>query len=894
MEILTTHINADFDGLAAMVAALRLHPEARLFFPGSREESVRRMLESGLVEISELKRKDVDPSLLTRVILCDVRQRERIGVVAEWLEENPGIEVWAYDHHPPAESDIAVSGGIVDPEAGSTSTVLCEEMERRGISISPTEASLLLLGIYEDTGSLTHATTGPRDLQAALRLLGQGGDLGLVRRFVTRSLSAQHLDILHRMTQRLEVHRIRGHRVGLVEIDLDGYVEELAPLVSRCLEIFDLPLLFALFSEAANDRVTLIARGAVPGFDLGQALAEVAGGGGHATAAAARLKETTVLEARERLLAFLHRSLPPSARARDLMITPFFELSAATTVDEAKARLNGWRVNAVPVVDPEQQGRVIGVVTRTLLDAAIQHGLGGRPLERVTAPEAVWADPDAPAEEVEEKLLAGRSRFVLVGDPRAGRPLGLITRMQILRHLHGRLADFEERFDRRAEQQKEKRQKITQLLDRLLPAAFKERVETVARVSREAGVPVYIVGGFVRDLLLERDLLREQQDLDLMVEGDGLDFAARLAAALGGRMREHRAFLTAVVVDRDGFHIDVATARSELYRAPAVLPEVQMSALRQDLFRRDFTINTLAIRLGPEPVPELIDYFGGRKDLKDKVLRVLHSLSFIDDPTRVLRAVRLELRLGFHISPETLRLADVALAEGIFEHLSGARLREELEMLLDDPGLALRGIDRLAELGILRVLHPRLELTAAARERLRAARAAADWYLLEGLTDPPVRPWRLMLLALAQDLDATDRGLLADRLLLAGEDRRLLTDFSGHLAAARRTLSGDPPPHRAAEALEPLAGEELLLLLAEADDDLRAWVRRDLSELRRLRLEIRGADLLAAGIPPGPDIGRALQAARRARLDGLLQGSSKETDPRQAELDYALSFLRST
>jgi tRNA nucleotidyltransferase (CCA-adding enzyme) len=276
------------------------------------------------------------------------------------------------------------------------------------------------------------------------------------------------------------------------------------------------------------------------------------------------------------------------------------------------------------------------------------------------------------------------------------------------------------------------------------------------------------------------------------------------------------------------------------------------------------------------------------------VLRVLHSLSFIDDPTRVLRAVRFELRLGFHISPETLRLAEVALAEGIFEHLSGARLREELERLLDDPALALRGIERLAEMGVLRVLHPRLELTAAIRERLRAARAAADWYLLEGLTDPPVHSWRLMLLALTQDLDAAERGRLADRLLLAGEDRRLLTGFPEHLAAARRTLGAQLPPHRAAEALEPLAGEELLLLLAEGDDDIRAWVRRDLSELRRLRLEIRGADLIAAGVPPGPDIGRALQAARRARLDGLLEGSSKETDPRQAELDYALSFLRST
>ena len=296
MELLATHINADFDALAAMVAASRLHPGAQMFFPGSREESVRRMLESGLVEIAEVKRKDVDPAALTRVILCDVRQRDRIGVVAEWLETHPGIAVWAYDHHPDSGNDVAVSGGLVDPAAGSTSTLLVEEMERRGLGYGAAEANLLLLGLYEDTGSLTHATAGPRDVAAVLRLLERGGDLGVVRRFVTRPLSARHLDVLHRMAQRLEVHRLRGHRVGLVELDLGGYVEELAPLVSRCLEIFALPLLFALFSEGAdNDRVTLIARGELAGFDLGQAVAALAGGGGHATAAAARLKGKTLL-----------------------------------------------------------------------------------------------------------------------------------------------------------------------------------------------------------------------------------------------------------------------------------------------------------------------------------------------------------------------------------------------------------------------------------------------------------------------------------------------------------------------------------------------------------------------------------------------------------------------
>jgi tRNA nucleotidyltransferase (CCA-adding enzyme) len=875
MELISTHLGADFDGFASMIAARRLHPGAELFFPGSREGSLRQMIEARRIELPELRHKDVDPTVLTRVILCDIRQRDRVGIVAEWLEANPGIEIWAYDHHPPSESDLPVAGGIVDPEAGSTSTLIVEELRRRSLGCSAEEADLLLMGIYEDTGSLTYATTGPRDLLAAAWLLEQGGDLAAVRSSVTRPLDPERLDVLHRMTQRLEVHRIVGHRVGVVEVELGRYVEELAPLVSRCLDVFELPLLFALFGE--GDRVTLIARGYLEGYDLGDTLAGFAGGGGHATAASARLKDTTLLEAREQLLEFLARTLPPAARARDLMIAPFYILPASASIDEAKAGLNARRINAAPI---ERDGRIVGTVSRQILDAALQHGLGARPVATVMSPELEWVGPDAPAEEVRERMLARHPRFVLVGDP-AGRPLGVVTRMQLLRHLHGQITDFEERIDRRSERQKEKRERVAHILEKRLPPALTSRVETIAEVSRRDGVPVYLVGGFVRDLLLER----ENRDLDLVVEGNGIEFATRLAEATGGRVRAHRAFLTAVVVDPEGFHVDVATARSEFYRAPAALPEVQTSALRQDLFRRDFTINTLAIRLGPEPTPELIDYFGGRRDLKEKTLRVLHSLSFIDDPTRILRAVRLELRLGFRISPETLHLAEVALSEGVFDHLSGSRLRDELALLLDDPALALRGIERLAELGVLRALDPRLELDDAVHARLREARAAHDWYRLEGLDDPPVEAWRLLLTALAADFDAENLDRLAGRLMLAGEDRRLLTGFQDRLAAARSVLegAGEPRPHEAVQALEPLHGEELLLLMAEGDEAVRGWVRRYLTELRRLKLGIRGADLLAAGVPPGPRIGEALRATLEARLDGRID----ETQ----ELRYALGSV---
>lgn len=894
MELIATHIGADFDAFSSMIAARKLHRSAHLFFPGSREESLRRMLETGLVEFDELRQRQIDPDDVERVILCDSRQRRRIGVLAEWLDERPGIEVLAYDHHPPGDDDLEVAGGAVDPGVGATATLMTEALDRAGLELDPLEATLLLMGIYEDTGSLTYASTSPRDHVAAARLMELGGDLESVRRWALYRLDSEHLDVLHRMTREIEFVRVRGHRVGVVALELGEFVDELAPLVSRCVELYELPLLFALFGD--GDHVTLIARGNAPGVDLGEILDHY-GGGGHPTAAAARVGEATVLEVREELLAHLAEVLPPAARAADLALADFFVLPAGTTVARAKAQLVERRVNSAPVAAPGEAGdgggpdaaaegaaaqrpRLVGAVTRQLLDAALQHGMGERPVERVMEGELEWVGADAPAEAVGQRMLERHPRFVLVGDRESGRAEGLITRMQVLRHLHTRVAEQEVRLER-VEHIKTQREDARRMLSDL-DAGIARRVDAARRLAREHRVAAYLVGGLVRDLLLGR----ENRDLDLVVEGDGPHFARLLAGELGGRVREHRAFMTAVVVDRDGFHIDVATARSEFYREPAALPEVATSALRQDLYRRDFTVNTLAIRLGPGDKPELIDYFGGRRDLEDGVIRVLHSLSFIDDPTRVLRAVRLEERLGFEISQETLHLVEVALEEGVFERLSGSRLREELKLLLDEPAVALRGLDRLAELHLLPTLDADLDLTAGLRQRLRDAVGAYHWFCLEELPGPEVELWRLLLVVLAESLPAPDGAeRLAERLMLAGEHREVVTGAHRRLTGARAVVRRPGArPHEVAEALAELRGEDLLLLLGCEEEPARARVRRDLTEYRRFELQVRGADLVAAGIEPGPPIGEALRRTRNARLDGDLG--------REDERDFALAAAR--
>lgn len=875
MELLVTHVGADFDAFASMMVARRLHPGAQLFFPGSREVSVRRMIALRGLEVPELRQRDVEVERLERIVLCDTRQRERLGIVAEWLAARPEIEVVGYDHHPDAEGDLAVAAGRVDPAVGATSTLIAELLRERGLAPAADEATLLLMGIYEDTGSLAYPTTSARDLAAAAWLLDQGGDLAAVRRFALHAPGRRHLEVLHRMTEELEVRRIRGQRVGLVALELGAYVDELAPLVSRCVEMFDLPLLFAIFGE--GDRVTVIARGELAGFHLGSALDALTGGGGHETAAAGSLRGVTVLEVRERLLAYLEESLPPAARARDLMIAPFAAVDAEATVAAAKERLLRARVNAAPVL---AGGLPAGAVTRQLLDGALQHGLGERPVSTVMARDVARVAPEAPAEELGALMVGQHPRFVLVVDPQSGKPVGVVTRMALLRHLHGRLEEAAEPLERRAREVKARRQGVGALLSERLAPALRAHVEAIAEVSRRTGAPAYLVGGFVRDLLLGRD----NRDLDVVVEGDGPAFARELASALGGTVRVHEAFLTASVRSEGQAVVDVASARSEFYRAPAALPEVETSALRQDLYRRDFTINTLAIRLGPDGPYELVDFFGGQRDLKDGVLRVLHSLSFIDDPTRVLRAVRLSLRLDFRISPETTRLVAVAVEEGIFDQLSGSRLREELQLLLDDAETAVRGLEHLDELGVLAALHPALRLDGERLHALRQARAAFDWFRLEGFAEPSARLWLLLLLALVRRCTAEQRREIAARLQLVPGDATLLERAPWRLERAEAELAREGiAAHAAHAALADLGGEELLLALAEGGEPVRLWVRRELAEMRPLRLAIGGRDLLEQGHPPGPAIGEALRATLDARLDGRVDADG--------ELPYALGWL---
>ncbi len=374
---------------------------------------------------------------------------------------------------------------------------------------------------------------------------------------------------------------------------------------------------------------------------------------------------------------------------------------------------------------------------------------------------------------------------------------------------------------------------------------------------------VYLVGGAVRDVLLGA----ESFDVDVAVEGDAIGFGRALAEALGGRYTPHEKFGTAVVQYGDGNRVDVVTTRTERYHAPGALPVVEPATIAEDLHRRDFTINAMAVSLKRADFGRLVHPFGGRKDLEDGVIRVLHDLSFVDDPTRILRAVRYESRYGFHLDDHSERLARQCIAGGLVREVSPVRLRDELLPLLEDSG-APRAIVRLGDLGADRALCPGLRGDPEGAALFVRAVGLRDELAIE------VPAWRIGLAVLGRGLTSDEAFGWLDGLDIKRRDVDLVVGAIAFAPQIVERLRRAPvTPAGIAGLADPFAPDAPLLALALADGpELRGYFTR----LRGVELEIGGAELAELGLAESPRVGEVLAELRRRKLDGELDGRDSE------------------
>jgi tRNA nucleotidyltransferase (CCA-adding enzyme) len=521
-----------------------------------------------------------------------------------------------------------------------------------------------------------------------------------------------------------------------------------------------------------------------------------------------------------------------------------------------------------------------GIISRNIIEKALYHGLGQLPISEYMHTEYEGATPDTSVTEVQEYIVGHDRRLMPVFD--GDDLVGVITRTNLLRYIYS----GEDLYDLARENLPVRSRDVERLMQKSLSPRVVEILRDLGGIGQELYLPVYVVGGFVRDLMLGI----ENDDVDVTVEGNGILFAETFAREYGGRVKSHQKFGTAVIIMQDGFKIDVASTRLEYYSSPGALPTVERSSLKMDLYRRDFTVNTLAIRLNSQEFGHLIDYYGGQKDLQERLIRVLHNLSFVEDPTRVFRAVRFEQRLGFHIAKHTENLIKSAVKMDLLEKVGGKRLLTELVHILLEKE-PLRAVERMNDLGLLAFISPKLRLFAANRRVLEEARKIVSWFELLFI-DWRGEKWAVYFLALCDSLTDEEFRDTCLRLSVSEHYRERLFEMRRKAGATLETMQKRAvrgPEVKRSEIYHWLAGlpvELLLYMMSRTESDrVKKFISLYFTQLMNIRCSVTGRDLQELGVPPGPQYREILDQVLDARLNDLLES-------RDDELGYIRRLLK--
>jgi tRNA nucleotidyltransferase (CCA-adding enzyme) len=867
MHVIVTHPNADFDAVASLLGASRLYPEAVPILPNTLNRNVRdfvTLYENQLpfVNFNELERKPI-----SQVTVVDTQQLPSIkGLAKDAL-------IHIIDHHDLHQSALpAATVSLTD--TGATVTLLVEQIRESSQPLSPIEATLLLLGIYEDTGSLTYANTTSRDLQAAAWLLSdKGARLDVMREYLNYAMSDAQKALYEQLVSDLETRTTHGHTIIIGLVSVDHYVEEVSTLAHRLRDLYQPEALF-IFIEM-TDHVQMVARSITEAIDVAH-IAEFFGGGGHPRAAAALIKGKTLVDIRQELLRVLELEVQPASIVAQIMSRGARTLAPTDTVRHAAEMMNRYGHEGFPVVEPKTN-KIVGVLSRREIDKACRHKLEGAAISQFMKKGEFFVTP-ADGVDAVQKLMTeeGIGQVPVLNHP-GGEVVGIVTRTDLInlwQVVNGGPST---------------QPNLTPQLEKTLSPQLLQFLREAGELAVGQGDALYIVGGFVRDLLLtmlvEDDKVAKAKtsprfDLDLVVEGDAITLARRLRERHGGRVYSHSRFGTAkwILTDPlpfspDSAHntaslasLDFVTARTEFYRHPSALPEVEQSSIRQDLHRRDFTINTLALRLTPDCFGELLDFYGGQSDLEARLIRVLHSLSFVEDPTRMLRAARLMARLEFGLEERTAELLTNAL--DLLRRVSGERIVSELEYIFQErqPEQAVQELDQL---GILAAIHPGFMVDEWLIERLRMLQTGLVQTPWAGIEPDTVHYLGVMAFWLASD----ELTALLQRLNLRADQRNILKG-AYNIRSDRMAI---------AEARQ---ASQLYRLLVSTSDDARliAWLALKeedepvCRQLVRFQAELRDVTPIIDGsylkqtfkLQPGPLYRVILDTLRDARLDGLV------------------------
>jgi len=873
--VITSHINADFDALASMLAAQKLYPDSLVVFPGSQEKNLRNFFIQSMVYLLNITNvKEIDVAKIERLVLVDTKQPHRIGKF-ESILNRPDLEVHIYDHHPPMENDIEGQVVIQEP-VGATVTLLTEILNKKNIDITPDEATIMCLGIYEDTGSFTFPSTTEKDFRAAAFLLSKGANLNMISNLISREISPEQVAILNDMIQASTSYHINGIEVMFTSVTTDQYVPDFAFLVHKMVKMEDIEAIFAI--AQMENKVYIVARSRIPEVDVGDIVTSL-GGGGHTYAAAASIKDKTITQVEQTLLELLFDKIESRRLAKHLMSSPPIMIDEEVSCKDAAELLTRYNINAL-LVTKKGSRTLSGIISRQIIEKALYHKLHDISVREYMTTEMVSVPPTADILEIQENIIESKQRILPVIEQ--GNIVGVVTRTDLLNVLVSQQKVDDRSTIRQSQQQiRARKRNILNFMKERLSQRLLNILKDIGRVADEIDCAAYVVGGFVRDLFL----YRPNEDIDIVIEGDGIAFAKKFAAGAGARIHAYAKFGTAVIIFPDGFKIDVASARLEYYKFPAALPIVEMSSIRLDLFRRDFTMNTLAIQLNADKFSTLIDFFSAQRDIKEKVIRVLHNLSFVEDPTRVFRALRFEQRFGFSIGKLTEGLIENAVKMDFFKRLSGRRIFTEIRLILEEENPT-PAIVRLHDYQLLQVIHPSITLDINLISLLNSTREVLAWHDLLFLEESYIK-WAIYFMVLIQHCDQQTTREICDRLELAPRYRKVLLKDRFTAESIRNRMERDLPKDDSSlhKQLTGLSIEMILYMMVCARSrQVKRAISHYVTKLRHVSISVTGQDLMERGLKPGPVYRDIMQAVLNTKLNGLVQ-------TREDELAFVEKYL---
>ncbi len=854
--LITCHNNADFDAFASIVAAHCLYPCAVLLFPGTQEKALQKFYtDTAAFMYNFQKAEDIDWDNITRLVVVDTKQMARVPHVQNLLQRTD-VEVHIWDHHPASADDIQADLCMSD-DVGAAVTLLIGELRAKKKNISCQTATILGLGIYADTGSFTYTSTKPKDFIAAAWLLEKGMDVNAIADIAAHELTSAHVQTLHAMLESSTTYHAGNIPVVIADVSMEHYLGDFANLAHKLMEMEKFDVLFAL--GRMGNLITVVGRSRRKDFNVGD-VCHGLGGGGHAYAASASVRNKTIQEVREHIIHAVYSQALPEKCARDYMTAPALGIEEDITIHDAYNFLVHYDLKMVPVFAKGTR-RCVGLLDAHTAGRAVNHKLAE--FDTYMQQDMRTLPPEAGLAELIEIIVEGRQYLVPIVENDV--VIGVVTRTDLVNIF---MTDPHPTTMNKSN----KVRSLHKLMRDRLPKEVFELLVQAGTIADALHMTAYVVGGFVRDILLER----KNFDIDIVVEGNGIEYARALAKHLGGRVREHQKFLTAIVIYTNTLgqemHIDIATARLEYYEYPAAMPTVEVSSIKLDLFRRDFTINALAIHLGKKVFGQLVDFFGGQRDIHDRRIRVLHTLSFVEDPSRCLRAVRFEQRYGFKLGPKVEHLVKNTLSLRLIDKLQGARLYHEMRSIFEEFN-PVACLWRLNELGILPALHPLLQLTPRTQELFYALKDILDWYHLLYFDVAPAR-WKLYFLGLCHRHNYNESQSILERLGLPRIQQEELLTLREDIRTLRPQVKHwHHNAGKVSELCQILQGaslEALLFMMARThSEELRMVFSRYITTWRQEKIHLRGKDLLEMGIPAGPLMGEIMRLVKAANLDGL-------------------------